>query len=233
MKMFNSKKSRLLKILIFVLPICFLFLFYSLRKNNVVLYLDLVQEDLFVENITSGIYFISSLVAAKISLSLYKQKKNLIGALYLCLALGMFFVSGEEISWGQRIIDVTSPQFFVEHNSQREISIHNLYPIQKVLHQSYILVGLFGASSWLFLFRIQKKQNFPIYLFSPTWYISSYFFQAALFYIYFEYFRPKNDVLGLSFQDQEPVELILSMGFLLFITINMCRQNQKTNFESF
>jgi len=231
MKIFSSKKSKLLKILIFLFPVFILFLFYLLRKNDVILYLDLVQEDLLVENITSGIYFISSLIAAQISLSLYKQKK-LFSALYLFLAFGMFFVSGEEISWGQRIIDITSPQFFIEHNSQRETTIHNLYPIQKILHQSYILVGLFGAFSWLFLIGFQKKTNSSIYLISPTWYISSYFFQVTLFYTYFEYIRPKNDFLSLSFQDQEPVELILSLGFLLFIIINKCKQNHRTSLNS-
>jgi len=42
--------------------------------------------------------------------------------------MGLVFVfgAGEEISWGQRILNIESSEFFVKHNAQREINIHNL-----------------------------------------------------------------------------------------------------------
>src|SRR4030043_1535011 len=42
--------------------------------------------------------------------------------------LGLLFLFGamEEISWGQRILGINSPDWFMRHNRQGEINIHNL-----------------------------------------------------------------------------------------------------------
>ncbi len=49
------------------------------------------------------------------------------GALILILtALFFTLISGEEISWGQRLFNVSAPEFFVEHNKQVETNLHNL-----------------------------------------------------------------------------------------------------------
>lgn len=42
-----------------------------------------------------------------------------LGALFL-------FGAGEEISWGQRIFGIKSPEFFMKNNSQMETNLHNL-----------------------------------------------------------------------------------------------------------
>ncbi|MBD0352639.1 MAG: hypothetical protein ICV65_15935 [Flavisolibacter sp.] len=44
----------------------------------------------------------------------------------LMLGLVLFFGAGEEISWGQRIFGIQSPEYFKEHNTQGETNIHNL-----------------------------------------------------------------------------------------------------------
>lgn len=45
---------------------------------------------------------------------------------WIGLALLCFFAAGEEISWGQRLFHVASPEFFVAHNAQHETNLHNL-----------------------------------------------------------------------------------------------------------
>jgi len=45
---------------------------------------------------------------------------------YLILAIIFFFGFGEEISWGQRILNVKTPEFLTEINVQKEINIHNI-----------------------------------------------------------------------------------------------------------
>jgi len=42
------------------------------------------------------------------------------------LTLFFFFGAGEEISWGQRIFNVQSSEFFSQHNAQGETNLHNL-----------------------------------------------------------------------------------------------------------
>jgi hypothetical protein len=37
----------------------------------------------------------------------------------------LLFVAGEEMSWGQRLFGLTPPSYFLEHNTQQEMNIHN------------------------------------------------------------------------------------------------------------
>ena len=37
-----------------------------------------------------------------------------------------FFVAGEELSWGHRIFNLESSEYFKEHNAQEELNLHNL-----------------------------------------------------------------------------------------------------------
>lgn len=45
-----------------------------------------------------------------------------------CTLIGilLFFGAGEEISWGQRIFGIQSPDYFKENNTQQETNLHNL-----------------------------------------------------------------------------------------------------------
>jgi hypothetical protein len=51
--------------------------------------------------------------------------------------LGLLFLFGamEEISWGQRILGIESPEWFMRHNRQSEINIHNLVIYGKNLNK--------------------------------------------------------------------------------------------------
>ena len=47
-------------------------------------------------------------------------------ASFLLLAVAFFFGAGEEISWGQRIFGVETPEAIAENNAQGELNFHNL-----------------------------------------------------------------------------------------------------------
>ena len=42
------------------------------------------------------------------------------------MAIIFLFGAGEEVSWGQRIFDVESSEYFIENNAQGETNLHNL-----------------------------------------------------------------------------------------------------------
>lgn len=48
--------------------------------------------------------------------------------LFMTSLLGLFFFfgAGEEISWGQRLLNIESSEFFSENNAQGEMNLHNL-----------------------------------------------------------------------------------------------------------
>jgi len=87
-------------------------------------------EDGFMENlgalcflITSGTFFWMFLQLRKANEAMPKD----LGAWYwyLILAVLFFFITGEEISWGQRIFGWATPEW-VGNNVQEETNIHNL-----------------------------------------------------------------------------------------------------------
>jgi hypothetical protein len=89
----------------------------------------LILEDGFFEW-TSAIFFL--LASCLFLLSFFKSKDNSVRGLkryawaYLGVALFFFVAFGEEISWGQRIFGIETPEIIAGVNKQREMNIHNL-----------------------------------------------------------------------------------------------------------
>lgn len=52
--------------------------------------------------------------------------RRLHALVWIGLALFCLFAAGEEVSWGQRLLGVRSPEFFLAHNAQHETNLHNL-----------------------------------------------------------------------------------------------------------
>ena len=68
---------------------------------------------------------------------------------FTLLSLACLYVAGDEISWGQRLFDFPTPEFFQTHNLQQETNLHNFFtgPISTLTKQSLeyaIAVGLVG-----------------------------------------------------------------------------------------
>lgn len=75
--------------------------------------------------------------------------------IFAILALASFFIAGEEISWGQRLLGLTVPKALVEVNAQKELNLHNLEIFQRWRHWLLIAFGSVGLllmampSHWL------------------------------------------------------------------------------------
>jgi hypothetical protein len=83
-------------------------------------------EDGYVEYGTALFLFCSSLLLVYRFIKLYKLKKLLWRVGILAIILVFIFGAGEEISWGQRIFNVESSQYFLENNAQGETNLHNM-----------------------------------------------------------------------------------------------------------
>jgi len=89
-------------------------------------YLEFVKEDGIVEYLTFFFLLLSSLVCLYRVNQYIKIKKGLWILTWAILAVMFFFAAGDEISWGQRIFNIQSSEFFLEHNKQAETNLHNL-----------------------------------------------------------------------------------------------------------
>ncbi len=79
----------------------------------------------------------------KVNYFLFSANRN-ISALVFSLLLFLLFA--EEISWGQRILDIPTPELIAARNFQQEITLHNLKGIQDKNNAfSYALFGMVVA----------------------------------------------------------------------------------------
>lgn len=101
-----------------------------------------VREDGPIEWLQFEALILAAVVCFKRFFELRKTKPNLF--LFCLIALGLIFIfgAGEEISWGQRILGVKSPEFFIQHNSQEETNFHNLIVGGKKINKIIFGVGL-------------------------------------------------------------------------------------------
>lgn len=84
------------------------------------------SEDGFIEAGSALFLLSSSMLLAYKFIKLFKHKKILWKVGMLGLIIVFFFGAGEEISWGQRIFNVESSEYFLQNNAQGETNLHNM-----------------------------------------------------------------------------------------------------------
>lgn len=85
-----------------------------------------VQEDGLVEWITVLGLLGGSLVCFARFKRLFSKKSRWFLFVTFFLGFFLFFSAGEEISWGQRLIGIETPEYFQKNNAQQETNLHNL-----------------------------------------------------------------------------------------------------------
>lgn len=85
-----------------------------------------VREDGFIEWLTVLGLLMCAGVCAYRAVTLWRHKNALFTATLAFVTLVFIFGAGEEISWGQRIFNVETSEFFEQHNAQGEMNLHNL-----------------------------------------------------------------------------------------------------------
>lgn len=182
-------------------------------------FIKISQEDHLIENSQVGVLFIGFIFSVNYFINNLKNQKYFESFFFLLASLVLFFLMGEEISWGQRIFHVITPQFFAKNNYQDEVSIHNLYVVNKYIAFSYVLIGFYGSVSWL-AEKLFSKFNQKLNLFIVPSYLSIYFFIVFCFDLFF--LTHFNSPVG---RFSEFVELHLYLGIMFFIYSKSPRKN--------
>ena len=122
-----------------------------LAVGNSAAYFRLIQEDGFVENASATFWFFA---AVSLSIAIIRQGKtpaNLFQKTF-CVLIVLFFVlaGGEEISWGQRLFDLETPELLKRVNVQNELTIHNTGSTSIFSNFFFLLaVAFFLVLPWL------------------------------------------------------------------------------------
>ncbi len=125
------------------------------------------EEDGFIEWLTTVPLFIATVVAIGYLIKLYGKRSWLFFLSVLFIALFAFFAGGEEISWGQRIFHIQTPEYFKEHNAQDEMNLHNLVmsdgeKVNKVIFSQLlsVLIGIYLVLLPILYTKINNVKRF-------------------------------------------------------------------------
>ena len=103
-----------------------LFAIYLAKFNHDAFQYEFVVEDGFIEWCTVIVLFSAMLVCGKRFLTLRSVRPPLFLTVTMLLTLLCLFGAGEEISWGQRLFGLETPDYLKGKNAQGELGLHNL-----------------------------------------------------------------------------------------------------------
>jgi hypothetical protein len=104
-------------------------------------YYRLAQEDGFVEWLTVTV-LVPAIWLCLAGARRWWRGRGRVPWFYVGLGAFCIFFAGEEISWGQRLLGYVPPPYFLEHNTQQEANIHNLF--KHILRTKYVLMMILG-----------------------------------------------------------------------------------------
>lgn len=154
-----------------------------------VTYIKLIAEDNWGGYGGFTALMIASLLFMRLFISSKAKKADFWYALF---ALGTFFIGMEEISWGQRIVGVGTPDFLRDMNFQGEFTLHNIKAFSPeaitylVVSVGFIVYGFilpFFAAIFSRVNMKVKKVNLPLpsLHLAPLFLATSYFLKFSNF----------------------------------------------------
>jgi hypothetical protein len=165
-----------------------------------------------VEWFQFGFYLLAGSIFVVAGSRLVHKEQGLGKWIPLIFGTFILLVALEEISWGQKVFDFTTPEAISTINTQGELTLHNLETVQPFLHLAYIVAGV--ALSSLPFMRNRKvmtlvKPELSGYL--PSLSLIPYFISISIFYFSLDYINPLlgGGVIG---NHQEVFETLFSAG---------------------
>jgi hypothetical protein len=186
-------------------------------------------EDGLAETLQVICYAASLLLAAAVAGRLWVGSQRGIAALYALLAFALFFLVGEELSWGQRIFGWATPESLEAINKQGETTLHNIEGVGYAFKWAQLGVGAYGAilpvlfpwwidgaAAWA---RVRGLLAFVV----PHFSLIPYFAFMFAWRIYRNLFEEPTSYYFVISEYNEVVEFVLALGFLLFVTFQWRR----------
>ncbi|MDW7644384.1 MAG: hypothetical protein SCI25_05030 [Desulfuromonadales bacterium] len=129
---------------------------------------------------------------------------------FAILALACFYVVGEEISWGQRIFNLTTPDFFRTHNLQNETNLHNFFtgPFKTTLKQSMEYLIALGLVVYGLLFPLLLGLRWRL----AVWFSNKGLPHPPLYLWPFFVFSAVLELGLLQFNEAEIAEILIPLA---------------------
>jgi len=201
------------KQLIMLFPFFIFLIFYMMYHWPYDVLKRSLSEDGQVEYIQVLFLLISCILSIVISRYLKIKKYIYLSILYVILAIGLLFIAGEEVSWGQRILNIATPESLKVINRQEEITIHNINGVETIVGNLYIYASIYCAFGFILMPGLSKfinseSLNFII----PRKYYAFYFLPIIVY--------QTSPLRGIIPYIPEVVELFFYTGIMVFLLEN-------------
>jgi len=144
-------------------------------------------------------------------------------ALFALFTLAMLFVTGEEIAWGQRVLDLETPECLDMVNKQNEITLHNIGSTLSVLNLIMLLGSAWAASACLINkgLRLERIWAEADYLFVPPFFLASSFLVVFGYQLVRHVLLPRSGFTVTRYGEWS--EFCLAFGIAVFVVLNYRR----------
>ena len=162
-------------VLLFLVPLVGLVVVTASRVHLPTFQL-ITAEDRLLEWLQFFVYGAGAVLALLLARRLAALRETRFAVAYGVLAVGLVFICGEEISWGQRILGVETPESLEELNGQGEIGVHNIGTIETIFQLGLLTAGAYGSfGAWYLRSRRRELGPRVLALFVPPLFLSSFF----------------------------------------------------------
>lgn len=187
------------------------------------LFIWLLDEDSLVEWLQFFSLAAAGIFLPLLAFRLSRTGHKIMALLYGVVTAGVWFLAGEEISWGQRIFGWQTPEAMEAINRQGETTVHNIGGVQELVPAAMLLASLYGACAPLVwnAVRGRWKHLESAHLLVPPLCVVPAFGLAAAYRLFRLLVWPAPDY-GIS-EYGEVMELSLYLGLALFCWFNLRR----------
>jgi hypothetical protein len=181
------------------------------------------EEDGFAEDGQVFFWFLTFCLCIAVAQRLWSEGERLMGTMYVGLCCCLFFLMGEEISWGQRLFGWHTPTNYAVINKQAETNIHNIYGVGLTFKWVHLTIAAYGAIPPLVIWRssLFRRYRQRLSLVIPHYTLLPYFALPMLWRVYANLVDPPRRLYFVVEKYSEVMELVLAIGFFLFMVFQL------------
>ncbi len=114
------------------------------------------------EFLQSLLSFSSVLLAAYLLWRVNWKTQKWVGYAVIAAMLGSFYIAGEEISWGQHILNWSTPEYWAHVNDQGETNLHNTSDWLDQKPRLLLFIGVVVGGLLIPFLRFKRPQSLPV-----------------------------------------------------------------------
>jgi hypothetical protein len=181
------------------------------------------QEDGFAETMQVVFYSLALVLCLVITRLHWRSGNKVVALLYAGLCVGLFFLVGEELNWGQRIFGWHTSESFASINKQDETNLHNIYGVGTAFKWIQLVVGAYGTLLPLIFMKWKISSRFSKYLpmVVPHYTLIPYFVMLFFWRIFRNLFEVSDRFYFVVAEYNEVMEFVLATGLFFFMVFQL------------